>query len=61
MKQMKNKKNYNKNDDGKGGFLSMDDIAKIQEQIKKDQKKKKVYKKKEGMYFLKFLFYLLND
>lgn len=61
MKQMKNRKNYNKNDDGKGGFLSMDDIAKIQEQIKKDQKKKKVYKKKEGKYFLKFLFYLLKN
>ena len=51
---MKNKKNYKKDEKGQSkgqGFLSMEDIAKIQEQIKKDQMKKRRYKRDEGINF----------
>ena len=51
---MRNRKNK-KEDKKDQGFLSMDEISKIQEQIKKDQKKKKRFKKADGKFNLFFL------
>ena len=59
---MRNRKSNAKNEDGKG-LLTMDDIAKIQEQIKNDQKKKKrPIKKADGnskLFYFIFLFKIL--